>query len=285
MTVDSRTIESIPILVMGRDRHGSDLPVAINGGGRLDQVPHDFYHDVVEGEVPGHSLVHKFGRNASIDAATRETVWSHGGVYVWQTTADKITVVSDDANDTFGGTGAWNVEIFGLDVDYNEISELLFLNGTSPVTSDASFLRSNRGIVRAAGLDGVSGVNAGTLEFVDSGTGAIHLGAVEPGTNQSQNAFYTVPAERSAYIVSVTGSATRGSAASVDIDLKVRPFGEVFQLKGTFGAGSQSPEGTRPILGGIAVGAKSDIIFDAGTTANNMQVSVEFTMLIAHHAA
>ena len=243
-------------------------------------MPHDFYHDVSEGEIEGHSLVHKFGRNASIDSAARETVWSHGGVYIWPTVADQITVVSDSADDTEGGTGAWRIEVSGLDADYSEISEVISLNGQTPAPSQLSYLRMPRAKVIAAGS---GGANAGTLDFVDLTAGTLHYGNIEPGVNQSQNAFYTVPAEHSAYIVSVTGSATRGSAASVDIDLKVRPFSEVFQLKGIFGAGSQSPEGTRPILGGIPVAEKSDIIFDAGTTANNMQVSVEFTMLLAQH--
>ena len=60
----------------------------------------DFYHEVRNGNVPGHSIVSKFGENPDIDIAGGfETIWDGGGVYVPPTQARIHDVASSTAAD------------------------------------------------------------------------------------------------------------------------------------------------------------------------------------------
>ena len=76
-----------------------------------------------------------------------ETVWRAGddqAKYVIKYTADACTIVSDDVEDTADtGTGIWTIKVSGIDGDYNPISEVVSLNGTTPVTLVNEYLAIN----------------------------------------------------------------------------------------------------------------------------------------------
>lgn len=62
----------------------------------------DFLVEVAKGNIPGHSVVHKFGLNPNIPNSTDfSTIWSGGGLYPGQNpvVADTIEVFSASAND------------------------------------------------------------------------------------------------------------------------------------------------------------------------------------------
>ena len=52
-----------------------------------------------------------------------------------------IDCVSDDADDTSAGTGARTIFIQGLDADYDELTEVLIMNGLTPVQSVNTYMR------------------------------------------------------------------------------------------------------------------------------------------------
>lgn len=63
----------------------------------------DFYLEVKKGNVAGHSMVNKFGRNPDIDIASGfEAIWNGGGDYTGfdATAVEAIEVLSSSANDT-----------------------------------------------------------------------------------------------------------------------------------------------------------------------------------------
>lgn len=62
----------------------------------------DFYHEVAQGNVPGHSIINKYGVNPDIDIASGfEAIWNGGGDYTGHdaTAAETIEVFSSDAAD------------------------------------------------------------------------------------------------------------------------------------------------------------------------------------------
>jgi hypothetical protein len=65
---------------------------------------------VAAGLMQGFEINKKFGRNEDIDTDSEpEDIWHGGGPYTGQPTsgsAETVTVVSDNANDTAGGTGS-----------------------------------------------------------------------------------------------------------------------------------------------------------------------------------
>jgi len=159
-------------------------------------IPADFNLEVAKGNVPGHSSINKFGHNPA--ATTGEDVWGGGGTYAfYPTTAQTVQAVSSSAADTnTTGTGAWTMEVYGLDSNWDEQNETVTLNGTTPVVLANTYIRLFRTIVLTAGT---GEINAGNITVaVSGGDTGIYISA---GDGQTQHAIYTVPADKSAYFI------------------------------------------------------------------------------------
>lgn len=194
-----------------------------------------FELQVARGQIAWHKPLFKFGNNATVGDSL-ETIWAEGGLYSYLTSATVLKVSSSSTDDTSAGTGARTVQLYGLDGDYNEINELVTLNGQTVVNTTQSFLRINRMIVRSAGS---SGANAGVIY---AGTGTVTTGVPAnvyasvngvTGSNQSLMALWTVPAGYTAYMLQydVSNGTTSNTPAVCKLILAVRPYGEVFQSK------------------------------------------------------
>ena len=193
-----------------------------------------FELQVSRGQVAYHESLYKFGNNAAVSNSI-ETIWQQGGLYSYLSAASVLKVSSSSANDTSAGTGARTVELFGLDGDYNEINEVVILNGQTAVNTTLSYLRINRMIVRSAGS---GGANAG---IIYAGTGTVTTGVPAniyatingDGSNQTLMALWTVPAGYTAYLMQydVSNGTTSNTPAVCKMTLVARPHGEVFQSK------------------------------------------------------
>lgn len=171
----------------------------------LDQ----FHPDVrPAGSVTAESIL-KFGHNGAVGTAALETVWSQGGLYVWPAGATAMTVSSDDANDTSAGTGARTVVVFALDSANLEIAPMtISMNGLTGVSVPTNPRAVNRMIVATAGS---TGRNLGNV-YIGTGTvtagvpatiyGVIVASGATVGLeeNQTQQGFFTVPADAVALV-------------------------------------------------------------------------------------
>jgi len=196
-----------------------------------------FELQVARGQIPGHEIIFKFGYNAAV-GITQETIWEQGGLYSYPASATVMTVSSSSANDTAAGTGARTVEVSGLDADYNEINEVVTLNGQTAVNTTKSYLRINRGIVRSAGSDGANAgvIYAGTGTVTSGVPANIYLTINGEGDNQTLMGLWTVPAGYTAFLTKMalsTGTSTQ-TPAVLNASLVARPYGEVFQIKERF---------------------------------------------------
>lgn len=187
---------------------------------------------IAKGDLLGYSNVQKFGHHPALTASL-ETIWGEGGIYAYPGSATQMTVSSSDVDDDTAGTGALTVEILGLNANYVEVMETIGLGGQDPVTTDSSYLRIFRAIIKTAGG---SGWNEGTIYV---GTGAVVAGvptnvftSIEPFNNQTLQAFYTIPAGKTGYITK--WYMTIGNGKELTSFLVVRPLGEVFQVKQEF---------------------------------------------------
>lgn len=126
-------------------------------------------------------------RNTDVDAA--EDVISQGGDYPWPSAAVTPTIVSSSGNDhhTDGG-GAHDIWIEGLDANYNLVTELVEIIGTTAKSLVNSYLRINRAWVSRSGN---AGTNSGTIDIA---SGFDILAQIPAGHGESQQCIYTVPA-------------------------------------------------------------------------------------------
>jgi len=167
---------------------------------------------IARGFTKGHKALYKFGYNPDVNGE-EETVWAQGGNMTYPTSAVTMFVSSTSANDANGGTGANSILIQGLDENYDEIEETVFLNGQTQVATQLAYLRVYRAFVTLAGTGGTSG---GTIYVGSSGaTGGVPNTTVYANLsfgNQTQIAAYTVPAGYTLYLDDVNFTAALSQA-------------------------------------------------------------------------
>ena len=138
-----------------------------------------------------------------ITAVTNETTLTVAGGFQ----ADTVPASGDAYRivDKSLATGALAVEVHGLDASYDEQSEFVVLNGTTAVQTVGSYIRINSFHVV---FTGSGGAPAGNLFVQDDAAGANKYSQIAIGDITSLQALYTVPADKTAYIISWTPSAT-----------------------------------------------------------------------------
>lgn len=223
-------------------------------------------------------IVNKFGFNADI-ATDEETIWDQGGSYSYLSSASVLKVSSSSANDTSDGTGARTVQVYGVDSDYNEINEIVTLNGQTAVNTSNSFLRVYRAIVRTAG----SGEkNAGDIYVGDgtvtSGVPATKYAKILVGNNQTLMALWTVPSGYTGYLYQFDCSSGSTAANKFQtIKLFIRPENEVFQVKDV-----QTIHNSNIVLDygvPLKINEKSDIEVRAFASSGTDAVSANFSII------
>jgi len=189
------------------------------------QPPYSAY--VSSGNVPGWRFFTKFAQS-SVVSTSYVDVWPNASILSYLTAAETMNLVSTDANDDLGDTGAEKVRIYGLNDLYEEIQEVVEMNGMSNVLTSNSYLRVYRMEVIQAGS---TGSNEGTITATASSAGTVQA-YIGVGTNQTLQSQYTVPANYYLFITDFHVAVQKADQAI--IRGVVRPFGEVFQVKRTY---------------------------------------------------
>ena len=229
----------------------------------------EFYFNVSKGKFNNYSTITKFGEAPNV-GSTEVTLWDESSLYPWPTSALAMTLVSNNVNDSISGTGARKVVVYGLDNQYNEIFEIVELNGTTPVPLINSYFRNFRMIVIDAGSTGSA---QGKISLQNSGT---IYASILNGNNQTLMGVYSVPANHTAYIISASSSSSSGK--SVTGSLYVRPFGQVFQCKYRYNLYQNFArlDLTVPFI----IPEKNDIDIRASSSASGTDVTISWQMII-----
>lgn len=234
---------------------------------------------VARGQVSWHKTLFKFGNNPDINGSL-ETVWSHGGLYSYPAAAITMKVSSSSSSDSSNGTGARTIAVYGLDADYNEINEIVTLNGQTAVNTTKQYLRVFRAFVVTAGS---SETAAGTIYI---GTGVVTAGVpatvyaeIALGENQTTMAVWTVPAGYTAYVDGgIFSAASNNDAQYVLGKFMVRTYGGVFRNAADITVNSNvfRYEWDYP----IAIPEKSDIEARAiALSGSNFYVTASFELI------
>jgi len=178
----------------------------------------DFLLEVTKGLAKGHAVVAFNGHNDTV-GTSEETLWNEGGLVAFPSAAALLTVSSDSTDDDAGGTGALTVLISGLDANFVEAApEIVTLSGQTAVTMTTSLLRVNTMVNLTAGS---GGKNAGHIYVgsgsVTTGKPATVVDLIDTGNNITDSGFYTVPAAKSAYLVSAVFTGTGNKTAELSV--------------------------------------------------------------------
>ena len=143
-----------------------------------------FELQVSRGQIPGHSVRNLFGTNPAI-GTTFVTPWENDGALPLLGAEQNLSLVSTSASDT-----SVSILVSGVDVDFDPVSEVVALNGLTPVVTAQKFFRINDLIT-------VSGNAVGDVTASYSGTVYAKIIA---GRGRNQAAIYTVPTGHSFYL-------------------------------------------------------------------------------------
>jgi hypothetical protein len=243
----------------------TSYPQLIGMGGGVGYYP--YFVQVSRGLVNGHKRIFKFGHNPEIQDV-EETIWDGGGIYTYPSSAVAMTVTSG-AGATDNGV---QVNVAGLDGDYNEVNETVTLAGSGTATTTQTFLRVNRCFIAGstAPTDDVTVANGGTT-----------YAQITNGENQTLMTVWTVPAGYTAYLLALDATAfTEQNNKVATMRYLTRELNGVFRVKNKFdlfqAAFHQNYITPEPIL------EKTDIEFRAVATSSNADLRVAASMDILY---
>lgn len=180
------------------------------------------------GEVPG-----VYNRSITgftvegIDSGSPSDIWPGAdgaglgviaqSIWVKPTAAQAHSVVSDDAADTAAGTGLRTAVVTGL-VDWNtpEVSEIVTLNGLTPVNTANSYVCVNDITVVTCGT---AGPNVGNI-FVNAVTDGTTQAVMRAGDGRSTRAIYAFPSTQKIVFKRWAGFINRASGTGDFIELR-----------------------------------------------------------------
>ena len=192
--------------------------------------------EVVKGNVAGQSGINKFGQAPDFDTSDNEVdIWDGANDaspnlmnYIFSTTADIDSLSSSDDSDT------QDIEVQGLDADYNLVTQTIALTGQTRVALTTNLIRVFR--LKNMGATNNAGViycfkNVATTAGVPNTLANIRA-MIAVGNNQTLMAIYTIPNGKTGYMPAFyAGIAGPRRDAAYGCKMYARTFGGVFQLK------------------------------------------------------
>lgn len=243
----------------------------------------NFYDEVAMGNVPGHSLVHKFGRNLAVPNGSWAFV-NTLGLTAWPLSQVRNVRIKASGNeaDTSNGAGARQVTVQGILANGYEGTEVITTAGTSASTATVNqWWRIHRAWVSSAGTYGAA--NTGNI-IIESSVSSTNLIQISAGEGQSQFAGFTTPTDKIALLLGVT--ITVDSTKPADIRLFTRdnitdataPL-ESKRLKLNFD-GIASSFSYRPVTPELKLNPLTDIWIEAFGSGAQTEVSANFELLM-----
>jgi hypothetical protein len=222
-----------------------------------------FELQVSRGQIPGHSVLHKFGAVPSMSINTTGTIWDvDDTLYPWSVLTSPAILGVDRAS---ASDADKVITIQGLDENYNLISENVTLTNATGNPTTQRFIR----VFRAYMYNG-SAVNVGNIDIK---YGVTTVARITAGKAQTLMGVYTVPAGYSLYLTQGVMSVQAGADATGDFF--VRYGGETaFRIAHTFEVASA--EYFYAFHAPFKLPEKSDIDIRASLRSNNARITASF---------
>jgi hypothetical protein len=236
------------------------------------------------GNTPDISYKIVFGDTPSLSAGVESDIWSNTNAQDTAASAETLSIVSSSVNDDTAGTGVDGVNIEGLDGDYNPVSEFIFLDGTTPVTTTAQFLFVYT--VSCVAITSTGSTNAGNITVTNSSSGD-NLGYIKAGDSISKQSQFIIPAGYNGILLSLHTAAYNASGsgakrAKVDFNFEPQTGGAAGVRFRTLKISASSESGTSEDTFHVplTVGEKVGIYPAATADANNTIVSCQYELIL-----
>jgi len=232
--------------------------------------------EMARGNVPGLSVINKFGRNDTIASGTTEDIWDGSALYSFPATA-LMTSISQ-TTDQVAMRGA-TIEVQGLDANWDLVVQDATLNAsntTTVVTLTTPLIRVFRMKVQAAvvGDSTIRVHNAG--ETQDYAT-------ITTGNNQTLMAIYTVPNGKTAYMTrwyATVNPATNLDPTSMAVRLWAKDNDNGYERQLKHVEGITEGQHIHTYYPYKKFTQKSDIYIDASPAGKAADVSAGFDLIL-----
>jgi len=160
-----------------------------------ENMSKDYALEVSLGNVNGVSHINKFGRNTDVASGEKEQIWDGSAAYVFPATA-LMTSISQTA-DQAAMRGA-TIEVQGLDANWNLVTQ----NATLDASNTTTVVTLTTAMIRCFRMKVMTNVVSNSPIRVHNAGETQDYAIISTGYNQTQMAIYTVPANKSAYMLS-----------------------------------------------------------------------------------
>lgn len=252
------------------------------------QFTRDFLIEVKKNKVPGHSMVHKFGRNAAVPNGSWGLI-SLGGMSSFNLVAGTTVRVKagGDAADDAAGAGARQVTVQGIIAGtFIEDTEVLTLAGASASAAGSkSFVRIHRAWVSSAGTYASTTAGGNTAAItIENSAGTQDLIQISAVEGQTMHTGFTIPTGYTGYLLSAHIGVASGKTSNLrlttreSMDVVAAPFTSKRVKK--FWTGVVNQADYKPRGPDMVLPAKTDIwIMGYGDGAAS-QVEASFELLL-----
>jgi len=266
-----------------------NISLSIQLQGETNISMKDFLIEVSKGNVPGHSIIHKFGHNDTV-GTTFEPITATGEYNTPQpASATTLRIkAGGDANDTAAGSGAREITLVGLDETGAEVTEAVATAGASASSATTTtFIRMYRAYVSASGTYATSTAASHAASItIENGAGGTDWASIELngfGKSQTEIGAYTIPVGYTGYLLGAFGFVDSSKVTDLlffkreGITTEAAPYDAmrmVFEERATdssFAVGIKAP---------IKLGTGCDCGFMAKVDVGTANVEVDFELLL-----
>ena len=249
----------------------------------------DFYTECTKGNIPYHTIVHKFGENDSV--GTSYVPVARGGLYNTPQSTSATTLrikAGGNANDTAAGTGAREITLIGIDETGAEVTETLATAGASASSATTTtFMRLYRAYVSASGTYATAAAGSHSANItIENGLGGTDWAIIDDTDfpkSQSEIGAYTIPVGYTGYFLSAFGfvDATKTTKLLFFKREGIMETAAPYQaMRAVFEERLEGGEFTVEPKAPIYLGTGCDIGFMAKVDTTTAEVELDFEILL-----
>lgn len=226
---------------------------------------------ISSGRAVKYSSNHKFGAVPSLSINQTGSIWDiDDTLYPWSA-LDSADVVNIERNDV--ADEGHTVTVQGLDENYNFQQEVITISGTDTLGTKR-FKRVNRAFCTAGGA-----TNTGNIDIEAGAAGGTTVARITAGKGQTLMAVYTIPKDKTGYLMKGTMTCQDGADASGNMFVRYHEqdtfrIGHSFEVSGA--GGQYMYEFAVP----IEIPSMSDIDIRASVRSNNARITAAFDLIL-----
>lgn len=269
----ARTVDTIVSHVQTVDYDGGILgfPLRLSDTNDLTVRTEEYYPLIAQDKVAGHSTFDKIAKGIS-QSTTAFSIVSN--IPVEHPSGVQMTFVSTSVADDLVGTGIQKIQVIGFDSSWNDLEEIIEMDGTTPVTTTSTDW--NRLELVEAYQVGSNNVAVGTITAKNAGATEVYA-QIDLGENISPRCLHYVKA------------GCKGFVTDINVSSYTKE-GVEFRLVATHDHSVDTPAGGRVLIGRYSsdiTGGALPLAFNMilGADGRNSTAPIGIALVARGHAA